>query len=51
MGNGAAHMKKILKKGFDAGDNVLIENPGFMELLNKMLDFNPSKRVSPSEVL
>ncbi len=44
-------MKKALKKGFDAGDNALIDNQNFMELLTKMLDFNPNKRVSPTEIL
>jgi len=41
----------VLKKGFDYRGNVLIENPEFMDLMGKMLEMNPGKRIGPKGVL
>lgn len=35
------HMKKIIKKGYDAGGNALFDNNEFIDLLGLMLDWNP----------
>jgi serine/threonine protein kinase len=51
LGNGMSDLKKVLKKGFDYGGNVLVENSEFMDLLGRLLDFNPNRRIGPSAVL
>ncbi len=45
------YTKSVLKKGFDFNGNCLYDNNEFIDLLGKMLDFNPNRRISPSEVL
>ena len=42
------NLETTLRK-FDAGK--LSRDPNFMDLLRRMLDFNPQKRISPTEAL
>ncbi|CDW78492.1 protein kinase domain containing protein [Stylonychia lemnae] len=51
LSNGMPTLKKVLKKGFDAGGNILIDNSEFMDVMGQMLDWNPNTRISPNDVL
>lgn len=44
-------MKNILKKGFDYGGVKLYDHIEFIDLLGKMLEFNPENRIAPYDVL
>ena len=44
-------LRAILKKGFDFSGNNLHDNPEFFDLLGRMLEMNPGRRISPSSVM
>lgn len=51
MGQGMNQLKQVIKRGFDYTGNQCFNDNTFMDLLGQMLDFDPSNRISPEEIL
>jgi len=44
-------MKSVLKKGFDYSGNKLFDNNSFNKMLMGLLEYDPERRMQPSEIM
>ena len=47
---GLDKLKELLKKGYDYTGNKLVDNHEFMKLLSQMLEYDPGRRMQPSQI-
>lgn len=44
-------LKQALKKGYDYSGNKMFDNQMFMRLLGGLLEYDPERRMQPSEII
>jgi len=49
--HGIEKLKQALKKGYDYTGNTLLESKKFTNLLGGMLEYDPERRMQPTEIL
>lgn len=47
---GLDKLKELLRKGYDYTGNKLVDNHDFMKLLSQMLEYDPGRRMQPSQI-
>jgi serine/threonine protein kinase len=51
MGQGLQNLFATLKKGYDFQDQAWMQQPLFIDLICRMLSWNPFQRISPNQIL
>ena len=49
--HGMDKLKQALKKGYDYSGNKMFDNQMFMRLLGGLLEYDPERRMQPSEII